>query len=456
MYQGVPLIAQEKGVLQIMSIATDKTEREQPDTRLTLHVQQEQEGQVDSTTLVRWCVTQDFLDDIRQRNFHKPYLVLVVRTFTHYTREEEVHTIPRQDGVYVQPLEADARYIRFKRPGENEIRAFIVNAPSRRSRKELYQLETTHHDVLEAVRPVRPVNEEVDDDEDESEETPVEDNEVKYVPNYRRIGYLNHINLGVRLLVTVPGEMFAKDYPQWIQKVVRRYFPNKDKDQCHFKKRALACIPILLFMFTIGLIIRLVCAVIGLVIGARGDHLWRNAAKPLQGSIWGPLEYVESSFWFWSKKKDDIRGPNPMWILNPIVMLAPAAIVYALMQTRAHVHTGPANGLLSFPGWWSTLLMVDLAIVSLAVAAVLVVLIVMGIISVGGSSPTLKKLGERFGKWLDSWSVRLSERNQRKLNELVCEGTSETVSYEAIPKDKRTIQLRWARTKAKVCKPFAQ
>jgi hypothetical protein len=126
------------------------------------------------------------------------------------------------------------------------------------------------------------------------------------------------------------------------------------------------------------------------------------------------------------------------------------------MQFWARAHIVRVKALLSYPGWWGTVLMVDLAIVALVLAIALVILTVIGVMSVGKSSPTPAKISERLSSWYKPLSDRLDARYQRKLQELVCEGSIRVVSYKAIPKDKRTNRLRWAWVKKKVCKPFAQ
>jgi hypothetical protein len=327
--------------------------------------------------------------------------------------------------------------------------------------------------VHHAVELEEELEEEIIDEDDEAGLTEVssaggysveeDDGVTEWQIERRHINYLNFVPLATCLEVEVPTEMFAKDYPEWIRKIVRRFYPIRDKDQCQFKRRAIYCIGWVAAILTFGLIVKPFCALVGAFFGIRSER-WRDMIKPIQGSLFGPLASVESSFWFWNKKEGDFRDGNPIMLFNPVVAFVPAGVVFGLMQFWALMHVHLHHAGTNYPGWWGTLWMVDLAILCLVAYVVIVVLACIGIAYLFKVSDTFQGIVKKFdegvskklGGRVTAISTWLDARYQRRLKELVCDNQPQVVSYEAIPWAKRSLKLRYDNTKAKHCKPFAQ
>lgn len=426
---------------------------ERPETRLTLHIQQEEEGQVDSTTLVRWCVTQEFVDDLRVRKFTRPYLVLVIRKPVTITRDGDTFTEYRQVGLYVEALGKEARYITFKSPGEHEIRAVVVNAPTMTKRKRLWSCEGSAIPVFVNVDKPAANNEQSDGDE---EHETVE--EFVLVVDKTALCRLDYVKLETCLEVEVPKEMFAKEYPDWIRKIVRRFYPKPDKDQCQFKWRAIYCIGWVAAILTFGQIVKAFCALAGVFFGIRSDR-WRDVIKPIQGSLAGPFKNPESSIWF-EKKDGELRTGNPIMLFNPVVAFLPAGVTFGLMQAWAAICSNHNHAGVGYPGWWDTLWMADLATVCLLAAVTIVLVAIAGVNFVLDRNKGIKNgftwVVKKYDSLTDSVVAWFEYRYHRKLGELVCDDKLQVVSYEDIPRNRRSIKLRYQNTKAKHCKPFAQ
>lgn len=454
-----------------MTTALDAAIEERPETRLTLHIEHDENGQVDASVLVRWCVSQDFLDDLKQRGFTRPFIVLVARSIIERTRDGDTYLDYRQDNVYVEELVKEARYVRFLRSGQHDIRVVVVNASSKRSRQFLRDLEKNPRTIFRPVYEVRetPESEESDEIYDLEEyvegdwQPPtsvveVEEDELKIVDwdvDVGSIGWLNFAKLSTFENISVPAEMFAQEYPDRIKKIVRRFYPKKDKDECDFKKRALKCIFIRVpLILTFGQLLKLICAAIAAFFGLTSPY-WEDMLKPIQGSVWGPLRDLDSigiSVWFLNRK-NKFRGPNPIVVINPPVVFLPAALAFGLMQLWA-LSGNHGHSTRTYPGWWDTLWMANLAMVSLFVAVVLLAFILPPIITLLGNNNTAARLSAWFGL-RRTWLEGLSDRRLKKLDVLVCDNKPEEVdNFEAVAHP--SIRLRFNHLKNKHCKPFAQ
>ena len=81
---------------------------------LSLFVDQDEEGQVDSVVPIRWCISRATAEMIQRVEIENPQLVIVVEN------------AGKEMDRYIVPLEALMCFIRFRRPGHNIVHATIM------------------------------------------------------------------------------------------------------------------------------------------------------------------------------------------------------------------------------------------------------------------------------------------------------------------------------------------
>jgi hypothetical protein len=405
-----------------------------PETRLELHIQQTAEGSVAATAPVRWCVTPDLIEDLRRRNFVKPQLVMAVRALRQDTYLDRTTTVATQTSVQVVPIDQELTYVSFRRPGSNEIRVVIVDADTDESVERLRKLRRgSREDVF-------------DDDGSLSREF--------------RVDHHKYIEIGLGLNVEVPIEMFAPPPPPWRKKLVKRFFPNQEVDQCHFRKRTILSVLASIYLLTLGQLLKLLFVLVGLFGGFR-EIVWSNFLHPWKKAPSEILEDRVTMIWF--QNRHGRTRLSPLWLINPIVLSIMPLVVFALMQLEAHnrnlarpkgqsfmVHQ------LSYPGWWQTVGMVDLAILALTVGITALVLLVYVLAELIGRYTGSETRRQRIRRQREAQEQSNQSRILTSLEAMTCTNASVNASLEALPANKRTVHLRASNFKTRVCKPFAR
>jgi hypothetical protein len=343
-------------------------------------------------------------------------------------------------------LELELTYVSFRRPGNNEIRVFIVDRGNK--------------DAAEALR--RLISR-------ESGNLYNRDGSLSRATTHATLKY---IELNVHVEVTVPKEMFADPPSERTKKLVRRFYPDRERDECHMRGRKIASVIQAFLLLTYGQLLKLIIVFVFMFFGGFRGMDWGELLHPWRGHLTGHVDGVDDgSVWFHDKRGR--KHFSPLNLINPIVLTVVPSLVFFCEQGQAnggqftgkHAQAMDLAYKLSFLGYWGIFWRVDLSIVALLVAIVIVLLAIGGIDSLvsmykGSESRRQAKnrrkqesaIAERTAAQAHKAKVLMS------LSEMTCTpGNGSTkVAVSALPVHKRKVSLIFSATKAKVCKPFAQ
>ncbi len=454
-----------------------------PSEALSLFLDQDEKGQVDSSVPVRWCISRETAKMIEEKDIIDPQLVIVIE----------------QDGVelerYVTPLEDQMRYIQFRRPGKNVIHATIMRQGDNAD-ESVKKLLSKRHDNgtyrIGLLRDERPKTEALDaresslraqrrrldeDMQDYDKERAVLTAKIDQVCSEARemraseplivnlrggFDSIERIGDEFQFDVMVPEEMFAKEPPRWMKWLGTHYshWNSAARDQCDLRRRALFTLFTLPFywcgkavaavaivatalVYAVGFEIAALASVLGLLIAGKRDIGFGVLLDPLDGDlreIWDP---AQPSFW-WNKKvpiefsdryRYELRHPV-LTVLNPLVVLSIVAIGIALYV------------LLSA----SLFQLIMIVVVSLFIVTALII----GILA----SDRIAQAKESHTKRIEREEEERKERQKlalrKDLEQLACTSASRMVSVSALPRERQTVALRFQAFKSQVCKPFAR
>ncbi len=442
-----------------MSVTTDSIpEAKAPAPLLELHGAVDPEGHADAVIPVRWCVGPELAKILQEKGVIRPYLLLVVRPFTWAGDGERRRKVYQGESLRkLVPLLDEMAYVSFSRPGNNEVFATVVyNKEGHGAFLELGPLFTGGY----------PYN---------YRQTIFEyDGSVNHMHHERKSGKVKYegtilSSLSDTIDVSVPAEMFAKEYPDWVKTYVGKFFQAKPKDQCHMRRRTLFfAAPFSIIYFPIAYLVRTVTLAAGLLLGLRGLEP-NGFLHPIESGMFDVVanaDNVKRSVWFKDTSRN--RRPMPVLMLNPISALL-AGTIFWTIGTYHVTRNEQIVGLVGW-AWWKYFAAVYLAQVGLAAAFLLILGVLAVISAMIGSS-----LSKRVSVWSSSrWDRLSAKRNEnkerarqeqkvralkeldRELSAMVCRPTGAGVSLEALPKRKRTVHLRFEETKRKVCRPFAR
>lgn len=443
-----------------MSIATDsKANGETPAVpkMLELYGNINPNGHSDAVIAVRWCGSPALIEKLRVDEVTKPYVLLVVRPFEWIGEGKRRYKKYNGESLrQLVPLTRELAYVSLSRPGLNEVMATVVY-----NKKGYGPLMELNPLFLRGG----PFNYNVRIFKDGTDGT-VELHEDLWSRVERKT---RGDNLTAEIITTasdsidveVPKELFAKEYPQWVKDFVGKFFSGKAFDQCHMRKRFLWSMVFAVPYFIFAYIARLVQLVVGGWLGLRDMQV---------RSFWHPIKYGftdvttdwDNSIWFY--RDDGRHRPFVVMCLNPITPVVFGLILWGIGTIRM-TRDGEIVGFIGWD-WWQYFALVAILQVGLA-CVVLVLLGILAILSmlVGMSlSVTLKK---QASKRMDTRRKQRKQREkehreaelkalERELSVMACQPTSEMVSLDALPKNKRTLRLRFQDTKRKVCRPIAR
>ncbi len=417
---------------------------------LQLKTEQRPEGEVDATIPVRWCIQPALIEELKQRGFKKPELLLIVRTALRITHSEDYTEVIWTDtSRVILPLDQELQYISFMRPGANQVVAYILDMS--KAKKPFFE------HVLAGGKGDYNVSSLAWED-------------GTFPSNLEGVPVMD---VSSTLDVEVPAEMFAPPDAEWAKTLVNRFFFTKPLNQCHFKWRLMGSVAWLPFFMFFGTLFKIGSFVVASFCGLRMHKtgiasLWH----PFSGqwaAIWTDSE--ESSIWFHKKKKNDQRHsrrrefPAPTIMLNPFTLLSLPAIVFAIGQLTEQVGQGEQEHtvkLISW-GWWQTVLIVDGLLLGLVTLILAINGIGFGLLALRDKltdNPVQRaKRDEKFKKKQSKEDARQRTTQEAILHELesmVCGPMNSGVSIEALREDKQTMRLRISRYKSRHCRPYAR
>lgn len=408
--------------------SSDAAEAPRPLVQFNFEV--DPDGDVAAYLPVRWCVDPErLLAEITRRGFKKPRLLICIQHARQLPMfDDHMRTQLQDTAYYIMPLKQELAYIAFQRPGTNRVLAVIVDVADRDQAESLYQLQRrgspTDHDSL------------------------FHEDGTPKLGAFSRQG-IGFIATGASQEVEVDPEMFASEPAAWRKRVVATFFESRPHDQCHFRKRFwFISMPLLLILVPITTVLKTITAfVAGIILGLYGVN-YKCIVQPLELNPKQTVRRAGDSRWL--RKKPVMseygysRSGGPQlpvfWVINPVVMVLPAFVYFMFTDG----------------GWWRTLIFFDLKIIASAIIFAVLVVIIAGlwmfITKVTGSESYQQRREAR----------RLNNEHQRQQElEAMLKGMSCTIgaraaSVDALPAEKRTIPLRFAKLKGEVCKPFAR
>lgn len=460
--------------------------KEAPGEALSLILEQHDDGQVDSSVPIRWCISRETAKMIEEKGILDPQLVIVI--------EQGGQELRR----YVVPLEQQMHWIQFSRPGENVIRATIM-WPATDDDTSVKKVLTSKNDegnykaaLVSTSQPkVEALDSQLSNLEDEEWELDAGEENIeeamasirarrdklkasreeikKFEPvqTHMRNNFsaLSRIDYEFQLGVMVPDEMFAKEPPRWMQWLGTKYkyWNGAAKDQCDLRRRAIwtACTLPFYYAFwaVAGLVVLVVYAVVAVVksalslffivislIGGVRNINYKPLFHPLDlnpdAVEWGN----KPSFW-WSKKvKHEYQTGGEYYtyeprhpvfaVLNPPVVLVLGAVAFVLY-------------LLLSRSLWET-------IVTIIGAIFVVVVVAIGVLASGAIADKKAARAKQREREEKEAKERQKETLRKELEQLACSTASREVKISALPKERRTVHLRFQAFKASVCKPFAR
>lgn len=412
-----------------------------PSSRLKL-VYDATQSHVAASIPIRWCVDPSLYDDLAERGIARPYLLIEVRPYSmvdDYTYEYDEATgmqIRTLTGKtrdypmieyrrYIVSLTQELQYIRFDKPGMNEVFAQIVWIERGSERRAIKMLEATY------IRNYR-----------DEPLTTIDDSDGRIV-----VQVID--NTADTFDVDVPDVMFAREYPPVVADYLRKLFPSKADDECSMRGRLLVGIlvatPALIWAYLPRLAILLIATATGFIPGLD----LRGFIHPIRYETGDMVENTGRSLWWMNKDKQ----VHPMWTwsLNPITPV----IVWLVFAITTHHVTRHGTVVTEHFSWlyaakYSVALHIAWAVVFGVIDALIGVML-----WIGRNKPVDIPAPDDAAQRAEDLA-RLKTALDAMTCDRVADGNGMIVKLSALPPEKRTWKLRYQKTKARVCKPFAK
>lgn len=356
---------------------------------------------VDSGSVaVGWCVDKSTLDYLKSQNVKNPMLVLILAPDgdAYNDRKEIRQVVPLKDLV---------AYLPFKASGKSKIWGFISSC-SEKEAKNRYLSRTR----LEYVYSILNYNGDAFNS---------------------KISWCDETIPGSKLhaepvSIDIPKEAFAAPPPAWESEWVNHCFSSNPVDQCSYRRRRIFAYTLQPIIKLFDMVARALFLIIGLLIGSRTFTL-SPLFHPLSQGIFN--DTIDAAFTGGTIFVGQGKSKFLNWIrlpLMPIISIPLVCIIYALCK----VHGLPILGMV-------------------LCGLICVILLVLG-------GKLIATLGARY---LDKLAARRESAPAWYLDEeeaslVVCRpDQTKPFSFNELPKKHRTLRLRYANFKAKVCRPFS-
>lgn len=369
----------------------------------------------DGNAVITWCVSKEVIAKLAAAEILDPQLILCIAPEGGaYNGKREYRTV-----VSLKEL---MTYVNFRVPGKNKIWGFISSKSKREAKNKFltkidgeYQTSILNHYGDDYAFWIK-------DDE-------------TYNANF----------LGVTqpLSVDVPKECFAPE-PSELKKTWVNYF-HRDRpvDQCEFRRRSIFAYTLQPVIMVLNLFIRLLPLILATLIGSRGWSL-KYILHPLTYDLNLATDVLKGGSIFIKHLPEDeydcditlsylIRS---FWALPfmPLVM-----IFFALIWL--------------FNAFWL------LGAIIGGIICTVVLIFVIAFIQSGKAGNTLLYLYEKISKLTNINNSEKSEKvwytDEDEINLLVCNGEKKMKKLSDLPRQHRTLKLRFLDLKSRVCRPFS-
>ncbi len=373
-----------------------------------------------ATIPLRWCITPQCLEKLREMGVVNPFVLVVV-----VSGNGKWDSLESREDRYIVPLGRMMEFIPVHRPGISKIFAAIVwdEEDGKAGLKQRYLTKERGRYETSVLRYDK------------------EDSFREMMSNFMGSDMVE---------LQVPEWMFAKK--RWDSWWVNLFFESKPVDDCHFRKRRMFAYTAQPLILSVWLPFRIaagfVVAFFHTILLARPDVNWKAAFVPFRYQM----------------------GDICLNAEDPVTLFEFAIVDGKLRKEEEGIEFG--KDIVIFSGWgltpiWPTILLGVCSIPSLLravvfknalTAALAVVVIVLGtslfftIISLG--TIAIRRWKERQPLPAPAPSATEAEQKFKELEPLLC-ATGLAARLDALPRQRRTIRLRFMDLKRKVCRPFA-
>jgi hypothetical protein len=360
------------------------------------------------TIAVSWCLDQEILKELADKQITDPHVVICVAPTDKYHLNKEYRK--------VVPLKDLMTYIEFRTPGKNKIWGFISYQKGRSARKKYLEKQDGefHTNILGY-------------DGDEYADW-LTDSEEMVDGTYR--------SLSQPITVAVPKAVFAKEPRQWEKTWVNHLFRDKVIDQCEFRRRRLFAYSVQPLVVLGNMLLRAVIILFAVLTLCKNVSL-KYLVHPLMYSLKDTFEIFERGSVAVNHLPEDDetvdKFPPPAYFVKsfwktPIMPLFWLPVLWLLWRHK-YTALGIAGG---------------------AVVLVFVLLMFIGFLT--NHFKVVKNFFAKIGSWFES--DKLWYMDQGEVDIITCNEKG-PLTYNSLPGHRKTIRLRFQNLKSKVCKPFS-
>lgn len=350
----------------------------------------------DSTVSVGWCVSIDTLNAMAEKGWKDPYIVIC--TAPEMPEEAIRWNAPRKEYRTIASLRDYVAYTEFRSDDANKIFAFIVE------NKKTARLYLQRSDS----RYTRGV---INDD-------------GKYYSDWFLDLYKSVSEPSIPINVIVPSDCFAPP-PSSLERMWVQFMLSNTNiiDQCDFRKQRLFAYTIQIPIFLIYWLIRLGLWAFALVIGMKGaitdfiDYLFKPFLLDMDNST---HKVYHSGWWPINTEKSVIHN-----VIRFPLTFPPLLFSYYIIWRLHALH-------------------------QLSIAAIYVLAGLLGAALGYGLVCLAQVLWTKYHEKVPAWFI-----NQDEIDLLSCSNDKKITSINDVPKNKRTVWLRFQQVKSKVCRPFS-
>lgn len=377
-----------------------------------------QGGGVSAVVAVRWCFCPKVFNRVKRHHEFPPYLLLVVSC----------------DNVEVErrlvPLSDEMTYFSFQKAGTHLIQATVVQTSD---------IEQLRKRILRSCRGPRYLYAVRKESYRDTGDRLYRSQEFRDELN---VGFLERTGYGETKVHVSPEFFAAKPRWNWVWRWGNFMHDTGPRDQCDFRRRFWVLGPpkllyVILYAFVVCLARLFAAVLLRYGVGARQVdfraiiHPWIYATE----DVWSECGYGPNGWSIFILRSDGrLRWPG-FWIFTPIIFLPLVGIA-----------------LLCLPPLAATILTAEI------VAGALVI--------IGLGTGVMTATTYAMAHWLhfdwDDYQKRRQEAKARQRVEayaetyqpLVCQGSPLPATIDAIPRERRTLALRFNAVKARICRPF--
>lgn len=377
---------------------------ENVNSEITL-IAQPQGGGVSATIALRWCICPSLFEKLKQDINKKPYLLVVVTENDEETTKKLI------------PLDQALEFISFSQSGKSIIRATIARLDDQDAHKVRRAIKRGHT-ILDKY-----------------------DNFVKtlYSTDISSVG-------SGEVSIHVAPEFFAERPKEWVWRWANYLHEGKPKNQCEFRRRCMLAFTLKPFLVFIMLILWTVLGSITASILRFGFGLRGIDFSP----IFHPFSYQFEDIWMSCKNSkaksiffttpEGESQPMGTWLFMPVIIVPLFFINWLIFQDMEKKNIA----LITF----------------LIPTACLLGTYALWILSILAEKLIPHSLAQWYEKNAKEAKRKLElapiKEFEDRYDDIVCRGIPMQADLMHLPKQKRTLRLRYLDLKAKVCKPFNQ